>query len=207
MMAKFKSPYNFWAEAINTACHLSNRVFLRPMSGKTPYELLVGKKPTLTYIRVFGCRCQVYIKGTRLSKFEPRTFEGIFVGYAKDSHTYRVYNISTGCVEESMNVEFHEDNGSQVGQIDLNVVDDEPPSIAIGRMGIGPLIPVEGHLVAKDMDSRSTQVEPSTSSIDQTENQEQAQDLQNDTIHQESDQDPPNDNGGQIGRASCRERV
>ena len=50
MMAEFKSPYNFWAEAINTACHLSNRVFLRPMSGKTPYELLVGKNPlSLTF--------------------------------------------------------------------------------------------------------------------------------------------------------------
>ena len=34
------------------------------------------------------------------------------------------------------------------------------------------------------------------STIDQTANQEQAQDLQDDTIHQESDQDPPNDNGG-----------
>ena len=56
-----------------------------------------------------------------------------------NSNTYRVYNISTRCVEESVNVEIHEDNGSQVGQIDLNVVDDEPPSIAIGRMGIGPL--------------------------------------------------------------------
>src|SRR5664279_199727 len=65
MMAEFKYPYNFWAEAINTACHLSNRLYLRPLLGKTPYELLVGKKPSLHYIRVFGCKCQVYIKGTR----------------------------------------------------------------------------------------------------------------------------------------------
>ena len=96
-----------------------------------------------------------------------------------------------------MNVEFHEDNGSQVGKIDLDVVDDETSSIAIGRRGIGPLIPVEGHLVAKDLDSSSTQVEPSTSSIDQTANQEPAQDLQNDNNYQENDQDSPNDNGGQ----------
>ena len=90
MMAEFKSPYNFWAEAINTACHLTNRLYLRPFTKKTPYELLGGKKPNLSYIKVFGCKCQVYIKGSKLPKFGPRTFEGIFVGYAKDSHTYRI---------------------------------------------------------------------------------------------------------------------
>ena len=97
IMAEFKSPYNFWAKAINTACHLSKRLYLRPFTNKTSYELLGGKNPNLSYIKVFGCKCQVYIKGSKLPKLEPRTFEGIFVGYAKESHTYRVYNISTGC--------------------------------------------------------------------------------------------------------------
>ena len=69
----------------------------------------------------------------------------------------------------------------------------------------GPLIPVEEPLVAKDLDSSSTQVEPSRSTIDQTANQEQAQALQNDTNHQDDDQDPPNDNGGQdFGDSSPR---
>ena len=106
MLAEFHSPYNFWAEAINTACHYSNRLFFRPLMEKTPYELLIGKKPSVSYFRVFGCKCHVYIKGCKLAKFESRSFDGILVGYAANSHTYRVYNISTGCVEESMNVEF-----------------------------------------------------------------------------------------------------
>ena len=84
MMTDFKSPYKFWAEAINTACHLSNWLYLRPFTNKTPYELLGGKKPNLSYIKVFGCKCQVYIKGSKLPKFEPRIFEGIFVGYARN---------------------------------------------------------------------------------------------------------------------------
>ena len=62
-----------------------------------------------------------------------------------------------------------------------------------------------GHLVSKDLDSSSMQVEPSTSTIDQMTNQEQDQDLQIDTNHQENDQDPPNDNGGQdLGDSSPR---
>jgi hypothetical protein len=205
MMAEFKSPYNFWAEAINTSCHLSNRTYLCPLLGKTPYELLVSKKPTLNYIRVFGCKCHVYIKGTRLSKFDSRTFEGIFVGYAANSHTYRIYNISTGCVEESMNVEFDEDNGSQAGHIDHDVVDDEPPSIAIRRMGIGEIIPVEEPLVKQEVGTSSMQVEPSTSTVDQQANQEQEQVLQNATQDKDNDQDPPNNNGGQdLGDSSPR---
>ena len=52
MMAKFKSPYNFWAEAINTACHASNQLYLRKGLNKTPYEILTGNKPNLKYFRV-----------------------------------------------------------------------------------------------------------------------------------------------------------
>jgi transposase InsO family protein len=36
----------FWAEAINTACHASNRVYLHRLLMKTPYELLIGRSPT-----------------------------------------------------------------------------------------------------------------------------------------------------------------
>ena len=30
---------NFWGEAINTACHTVNKVYFRPGTKKTPYEL------------------------------------------------------------------------------------------------------------------------------------------------------------------------
>ena len=49
MMAEFKSPYNFWAEAINTACHATNRLYPRKILNKTPYEILTGKKPNIKY--------------------------------------------------------------------------------------------------------------------------------------------------------------
>jgi transposase InsO family protein len=61
MLAEFKSPYNFWAEAINTACHASNRLYLRKGLNKTPYEILIGKKANIKYFRVFGCKC-FYLK-------------------------------------------------------------------------------------------------------------------------------------------------
>ena len=54
MLAEFKSPYNFWAEAISTACHSSNRLYLRKGLNKTPYEILSGNKPNIKYFRLFG---------------------------------------------------------------------------------------------------------------------------------------------------------
>ena len=90
MLAEYKSPYNFWAEAISTACHSANRLYLRKGLNKTPYEILTGNKPNISYFKVFGCKCFYLIKGVRLSKFESKALEGIFVGYGLESHTYRI---------------------------------------------------------------------------------------------------------------------
>ena len=44
---------NLWEEAINTACHTVNRVYFRPGTKKTPYELWKRKKPNVKYFRIF----------------------------------------------------------------------------------------------------------------------------------------------------------
>src|SRR3954467_3900655 len=88
MLDEYKSPYKIWAEAINTACHASNRLYLRKLKNKTPYELLTTKNPNVKYFRVFGYKCFILNKKTQLDKFEAKTCEGIFVGYASNSHAY-----------------------------------------------------------------------------------------------------------------------
>src|SRR3954468_23068268 len=162
MLAEFKSPYNFGAEAISTAFHSSNRLYLRKILDKTPYEILTGNKPNIAYFRVFGCKCFFLIKGVRLSKFESKALEGIFVGYGAESHTYRVYNKLTGIVVESCSVEFDENNGSFVGQVDVCDADVEIPQDAIRRMGVGFFRPIEEPLVADREGQCSTHVEPSS---------------------------------------------
>ncbi|KAK1613544.1 hypothetical protein QYE76_019061 [Lolium multiflorum] len=112
MMMEYNSKYNFWAEAISTACHATNRLYFRKGLEKTPYEILTGNKPNVSYFKVFGCKCYVLVKDTRLSKFDSRAQEGIFVGYATDSHAYRVFNKSNGRVVESCDVTFDEDDRS-----------------------------------------------------------------------------------------------
>ncbi|KAK1607177.1 hypothetical protein QYE76_030850 [Lolium multiflorum] len=185
MMAEYKSRYNFWAEAISTACHSSNRLYLRKGLNKTPYEILTGNKPNISYFKVFGCKCFYQIKGVRLSKFAPKALEGIFVGYGAESHTYRVFDVSSGIIIESCSVKFEENDGSQVGQVDV-CAGDEIPQDAIVRMGVGFFRPIEGHGVASREGLCSTTVEPSSSQHQQTPSSEA-----NDAPTQEQEENPP----------------
>jgi transposase InsO family protein len=112
MLAEFKSPYNFWAEAINTAWHASNRLYLRKGLNKTPYEILIGKKPNIKYFRVFGCKCFYLKKGVHLSKFDTKALEVTFVGYTAESHAFRIFDKLSARVFEVCNVRFDENDGS-----------------------------------------------------------------------------------------------
>ena len=99
-------PTKFWAEAVFTACHISNRVFLRKGTLQTPYELWKGKKPNLSYSHVFGCKCYVLNDRERLGKFNSKSDEGMFLGYSSNSRAYRIFNLRTRRVIESINVVF-----------------------------------------------------------------------------------------------------
>ncbi|GJX10178.1 putative ribonuclease H-like domain-containing protein [Tanacetum coccineum] len=55
MLADSKLPTTFWAEAVNTACYVQNRVLVVKPHNKTPYELFHGITPTLSFMRLFGC--------------------------------------------------------------------------------------------------------------------------------------------------------
>ena len=109
MLCENDLPRYFWAEAINTACYILNRVLIRSILKKTPYELWKGRKPSIRYFHVFGCRCFILNNGKdNLSKFDAKSDEGVFLGYSTSSKAYRVFNRRTLVVEESIHVVFDE---------------------------------------------------------------------------------------------------
>ncbi|GJV72386.1 retrovirus-related pol polyprotein from transposon TNT 1-94 [Tanacetum coccineum] len=79
-----------------------------PMLEKTPYKLLRGRKPTLDYFRVFGSKCFILNTKDYLTKFDPKSYEGVFLGYSQNSKAYIILNKHTRKVEESLNVTFDE---------------------------------------------------------------------------------------------------
>jgi hypothetical protein len=143
MLDEYKTPNNFWAEAVNTACHAINRLYLHKIYKKTAYELLTGNKPKVDYFRVFGCKCYILNKKVKSSKFAPRVDEGLLLGYASNAHGYRVFNNTTGLVEIAIDVTFDESNGSQ-GHVSKDITGNEiPPNEAIKKLAIGEVKPQE----------------------------------------------------------------
>jgi transposase InsO family protein len=69
MLDEYRTPRRYWAKAINTMCHVSNRIFLRAFMKKTSYELRFGRPPKVSHFRVFGCKCFILEQGN-LDKFE-----------------------------------------------------------------------------------------------------------------------------------------
>jgi hypothetical protein len=144
MLDEYKTSDRFCAEAINTACYSINRLYLHRILKKTSYELLTGKKPNVSYFRVFGSKCFILVKRGRKSKFAPKAVEGFLLGYDSNTRAYRVFNKSTGLVEVSYDIVFDETNGSQVEQVDLDELDDEEAlCVALRNMSIGDVCPKE----------------------------------------------------------------
>jgi hypothetical protein len=146
MLDEYNTSDSFWAEAINTDCPAINRLYLHKLHHKTAYELLTGKKPNVSYFRVFGCKCFILNKKPKRSKFASKVDEGIFLGYTSNAHGYHVLNKTTGCVEVTCDLTFDESNGSQEERVDeLCVGKDVPAEKAIRKMAIREIKPQEEH--------------------------------------------------------------
>ncbi|GKA60269.1 retrovirus-related pol polyprotein from transposon TNT 1-94, partial [Tanacetum coccineum] len=98
----------FWCNAVYTSTYTLNRILIRAILGKTPYELFRGRKPTLDYFRVFGSKCFILYTKDYLTKFDPKLYEGVFLGYSQNSKAYIILNKHTRKVKESLNVTFDE---------------------------------------------------------------------------------------------------
>ncbi|GKE72287.1 ribonuclease H-like domain-containing protein, partial [Tanacetum coccineum] len=73
MLADSKLPTTFWAEAVNTACYVQNRVLVIKPHNKTPYELFLGRKPALSFMRPFGCPVTIFNTIDHLGKARMET--------------------------------------------------------------------------------------------------------------------------------------
>ncbi|GJX54872.1 uncharacterized mitochondrial protein-like protein [Tanacetum coccineum] len=115
MLVDSKLPTTFWAEVVNTSCYVQNRVLVTKPHNKTPYELFLGRKPALSFMRPF--RCPVIIPNTidHLGKFDGKANKGFFVGYSINSKTFRVFNSRTRIVEENLHVQFYENTPNIIG--------------------------------------------------------------------------------------------
>ena len=96
----------FWAEAMGVAAHVLNRAPRKGLNWRTPHELLFGRVPEVTYLRVFGCRAWVF--NEKGKKWDPKAKSMILVGYEPSSKAYRLWNPVSRSIVVSTNVRFSE---------------------------------------------------------------------------------------------------
>ncbi|GJT99778.1 putative ribonuclease H-like domain-containing protein [Tanacetum coccineum] len=115
MLVDSKLPTTFWAEAVNTACYVLNRVLVIKPHNKTPYELIRGRPPLIDFMKPFGCPVTILNTRDHLGKFDGKADEGYFVGYSVVSKAMRVFNKRTRIVEETLNIRFLENTPNVKG--------------------------------------------------------------------------------------------
>ncbi|WVZ53876.1 hypothetical protein U9M48_004764 [Paspalum notatum var. saurae] len=136
MLDEHMTPRRFLAEAVNTACYIANRIFLRAFLGKTSYELRFGRQPSVKHLRAFGCRCFVLKKAGHLDKFESRCLDGIFLGYASNSRAFRVWILEAKQVVETCEVSFDETMPCTTPAFELSGDDEEGTPIFEDEEGV-----------------------------------------------------------------------
>ncbi|GKB00639.1 retrovirus-related pol polyprotein from transposon TNT 1-94 [Tanacetum coccineum] len=108
MLNEQSIPQKFWCNAVDTSTYILNRILIRPILRKTPYEIFRGRKPSLEYFKVFGSKFFILNTKYYLTKFDSKSYKGVFLGYSQNSKTHIVLNKHTMKVEESLNVTFDE---------------------------------------------------------------------------------------------------
>ncbi|KAJ9559858.1 hypothetical protein OSB04_005018 [Centaurea solstitialis] len=126
MMCHSTLPMSFWGHALETAAHILNRAPTKSVE-KTPYELWKGKKPNISFLKIWGC--EVYVKRPTSEKLRPKSDKCFFVGYPKTTVGYYFYNPEENKVFVARNGKFLEEKFLSLENtrkdVDLQVVDEE----------------------------------------------------------------------------------
>uniref|UniRef100_A0A2N9F0V1 Integrase catalytic domain-containing protein n=1 Tax=Fagus sylvatica TaxID=28930 RepID=A0A2N9F0V1_FAGSY len=101
-------PKRFCGEAALTAVYTINRIPSPTAHKKSPFELLYGKLPDYSSLRVFGCVCFVSLPSHERNKLEPRSRLCWFLGYGIFQKGFRCYDPISRRLRISRHVEFWE---------------------------------------------------------------------------------------------------
>jgi len=136
MLSESSLPKYFWVDVVSTSCYVMNRVLIRPILKRTPYELFNERKPNINHLRVFSCSYFILNNGKEnLGKFDEKDDHGIFIGYSLNIHAYRIYNKRLMTVEESVHVVFDEVDRKSI-QISKNSDEEDEQNIGLEKLDI-----------------------------------------------------------------------
>lgn len=108
-----------WPEVVLAMVDVKNLRPTKALNGKSPYEVLEKKPPTLDHLKVIGSSIYVFIQEeerkndkSKSAKFAPRAKKGILVGY--DGHTiYRIFLKEDNAIIRAKDLQIFEDTVSK----------------------------------------------------------------------------------------------
>jgi hypothetical protein len=80
----------FYAEVVDMTYYLVNRSSSSVLVNSTPHEVLFGKKPSISHLKVFGCDAFVHVPNDRRGKLDKKEFTCIFIGYKDGMKGYKL---------------------------------------------------------------------------------------------------------------------
>ena len=109
MMKAKGMPARFWGEAVTTSVFILNRAPTKALKGKTLFEAWHGRKPSVSFLRTFGCIGHIRKTIPNLTKLEDKSTPMVFLGYTEGTKAYRLYDPREDKVLVSCDVVFDEE--------------------------------------------------------------------------------------------------
>ena len=145
MMSRTDLPLSFWGYCLETAAFTLNRVPSKLVE-KTPHEMWTGKKPSLSFLKIWGC--EAFVKRLQSDKLTAKSDKCIFVGYPRETLGYYFYNREEGKVFVARNGVFLEkeflSRGVSGSTVQLEEIREEPASSESAKtLEVEPVVAAE----------------------------------------------------------------
>ena len=108
VLSDSKLPKQFWAEALAAAVYVKNRSPTTALKDQTPYEGLIGLKPSVKHLKKFGCVYYAHVPKDESKNLILSPTNVFFLGNASESKEYRVYDFKKKCTVLGRDVVFKE---------------------------------------------------------------------------------------------------
>src|SRR3954469_24836424 len=129
MMSRIDPPLSFWGYCLETLAFTLNRVPSKSVE-KTPHEMWTVKKPSLSFLKIWGC--EAFVKRLQSDKITAKSDKCIFMGYPRETLGYFLYNREEGKVFAARNGIFLEkeflNRGVSGSTVQLEEIREEPTS-------------------------------------------------------------------------------
>jgi len=96
----------FWGEAVNMAVYIKNRCPTKALNSKTPEEAWSGRKPDVSFLRVFGYKVFAHVPDEKSTKLESKSMPCVFLRYYEGTKVYRLQCVKTKRIIKSRDVMF-----------------------------------------------------------------------------------------------------